>query len=146
MAKIVIKPQVGGLNRIEGVNFQQVLQHSEELERKGQYASACEMRFDAVQQYMDIAGEESSFLDWEDRNSQALIELCYRSAVDHLQIGEVEMAVALWESVIDMDEEDHLEANVMLAFSYVAIEDWDCLESARFDISPKMPEYHLLQL
>lgn len=146
MAKVVIKPQSGGVVRVEGVNYSQLLSRTQELERKGEYASACEMRFDAVQHFLDSAGEEPIMLDWEDQNSRALLEMIYRSAADHLQIGELEMALALWECVTDMDEEDHFEANVMLAFCYVAVEDWDCLESARFDISPKTAEYHLLQL
>ena len=146
MAKIVIRPQSGGLVRVEGVNYAQLLRRCEEQERGGNYASACEARFDAVQAFLDRVGEEPVALDWEDQNSRSLLELIYRSASDHLQIGELEMAVALWESVIDMDEEDHFEATMILAFCYVALEDWDCLESARFDISPKMPEYHLLQL
>ena len=146
MAKIVIRPQSGDLVRVEGVNYAQLLRRCEEQERGGNYASACETRFDAVQAFLDRVGEEPVALDWEDQNSRSLLELIYRSASDHLQIGELEMAVALWESVIDVDEEDHFEATMILAFCYVALEDWDCLESARFDISPKMPEYHLLQL
>ena len=146
MAKIIIKPQGGGVVRVEGVDYSRVLRRGEELESQGEYAAACELRFDAVQRFMDTVGEESPRLDWEDKNTRSLIELCYRSAADHLQVGETEMAAALWECVIDMDEEDHFEANVMLAFVYVALEDWDCLESARFSISSKTPEYHLLAL
>lgn len=146
MARVEIKPQGSGVMRVEGVDYARLLRQAEEKELKGQYAEACELRFDAVQKFLDQAGEEPLTLDWEDKNSRALIELFYRSASDHLQIGEVEMAVALWECVTDFDEEDHFEANVMLAFSYVSLEDWDCLESARFSISPKTPEYHLLTL
>ena len=146
MARVEIKPQGSGVMRVEGVDYTRLLRQAEEKELKGRYAVACELRFDAVQKFLDQAGEEPLTLDWEDKNSRALIELFYRSASDHLQIGEVEMAVALWECVTDFDEEDHFEANVMLAFSYVSLEDWDCLESARFSISPKTPEYHLLTL
>ena len=48
--------------------------------------------------------------------------------------------------VIDFDEEDHLQATIMLAFCYVELEDYDCLESVISDISPKTAEYSLLML
>jgi hypothetical protein len=74
------------------------------------------------------------------------MELLYSAAADQLAIGEVEMAVALWESLAALDEEDHMSVSVPLAFCYVDLQDYDCLEEVMFDISPKTPEYHLLQL
>ena len=66
MAKILIKPQGGGVVRVEGVDYSRVLWRGEELESQGEYAAACELRFDAVQRFMDTVGEESPMLDWED--------------------------------------------------------------------------------
>jgi hypothetical protein len=45
-----------------------------------------------------------------------------------------------------LDQEDHMNVSVPLAFCYVVLEDFDCLESVMFDISPKRAEYHLLML
>lgn len=146
MKKASLKPTASGLWQIQGGLFDQSLQHSSRLEREGKWAEACEMRFEGAQQLLDLVGEEPTPLDWNDQNSRSAMELLYRSAADHLAIGEVEMAVALWESLLEMDEEDHFEAIVLLAFAYVEIEDFDCLESAMFDISTKSPEYHLLTL
>lgn len=146
MKKASLRPTASGLWQIQGGLFDQSLQHSSRLEREGKWAGACEMRFEGAQQLLDLVGEEPTPLDWNDQNSRSAMELLYRSAADHLAIGEVEMAVALWESLLEMDEEDHFEAIVLLAFAYVEIEDFDCLESAMFDISTKSPEYHLLTL
>ena len=146
MKKASVRPTASGLWQIQGGSFDQMLQHSSRLEREGKWAEACEMRFEAAQQLLDLVGEEPITLDWNDQSSRSAMELLYRSAADHLAIGEVEMAVALWESLLEMDEEDHYEAIVLLAFAYVEIEDFDCLESALFDISTKSPEYHLLTL
>lgn len=129
-----------------GEVFVDILQRSQRMEQSGAWAEACQLRFDGAQQLLDIIGDEPPRLDWNDKTSRAAMELLYRSAADNLLVGEVEMAVALWESLLELDEEDHLEAVVPLAFAYVEIEDYDCLESALFDISTKSPEYHLLML
>lgn len=146
MAKVVVRPAGMGLWHVEGGRYSEILQRTRRLEREGKVMEACEVRFDSVQALLNAAGEEGVRLDWNDEQSRAAMEVLYRSAADHLLIGEVEMAVALWESLLDFDEEDHLEAVVPLAFAYVEIEDFECLESAMFDISPKSPEYQLLLL
>jgi hypothetical protein len=74
------------------------------------------------------------------------MELLYLSAADHLSIGEIETATTLWEQLLALDEEDHLEAVVMLSLCYILLEDWECLEDALFNISTKSPEYHLINL
>ena len=74
------------------------------------------------------------------------MELLYASAADHLAVGDVEMAVAIWERLTDCDEDDRLEAVVMLAFCYPVLEEWDCFDDAMFDVPMKSPEYSLLTL
>lgn len=129
-----------------GECFVDILRRSERMEQNGTWAEACELRFEGAQYLLEIVGEDDVRLDWNDKESRAAMELLYRSAADNLLVGEIEMAVALWESLLDLNEEDHLEAVVPLAFAYVEIEDYECLENALFDISPKSPEYHLLML
>ena len=75
-----------------------------------------------------------------------LCEALYASAADHLAVGDVEMAVAIWERLTDCDEEDRLEAVVMLAFCYPVLEEWECFDDAMFDVPMKSPEYSLLTL
>lgn len=131
----------------DGGQFGELLKLTNRKEREGEWAKACEMRFEGAQELLDVVGEDGGVrLDWNDASSRAAMEVLYRSAGDHLLVGEVEMAVALWESLLELDEEDHFEAIVPLAFAYVEIEDYECLESALFDISTKSPEYHLLML
>lgn len=146
MDKVTISPISTGLWQVDGEWFNDILRRSQRMEREGKMAQACELRFEGAQQLLEAVGDEAMRLDWNDKASQAAMELLYRSAADHMMIGEVEMAAALWESLLELDEEDHLEAVVPLAFAYVEIEDFDCLDSAMFDISPKSAEYQLLLL
>ena len=146
MNKITLQPTSSGLWHIEGIDCSRILRTSQNLERQDRWADACEYRAEKVQLLLDAAGEESVPLDWNDASSRAALELIYASAIDYFSIDEVEMATALWERVIDFDEEDHLQATIMLAFCYVELEDYDCLESVLSDISPKTAEYSLLQL
>ena len=147
MKNVEIVPVSAELWRVEGGDiFSDVLRRSQRMEREGKWAEACELRFEAAQQLLELSEEEGVRLDWNDKASRAAMELLYNSAADNLLVGEVETAVALWESLLEFDEEDHFEAVVPLAFAYVEIEDYDCLESALFDISTKSPEYHLLML
>lgn len=146
MQRVEILPISTGLWQVEGEYFSNLLSRTQRLECGGKFTEACELRFGGAQQLLEAASDEGVRLDWNHKESRAAMEVLYRSAADHLLIGEVEMAVALWESLLDFDEEDHMEAVVPLAFAYVEIEDFDCLESAMFDISPKSPEYQLLLL
>ena len=146
MNKIRLQPTSSGLWHVEGIDCSRVLRTSQNLERQGRWADACECRADAVQQLLDAVGEDSVQLDWNDALSRAAVELIYASAIDYFGIDDVETATTLWESVVDFDEEDHLQATIMLAFCYVELEDYDCLESVVSDISPKTAEYSLLML
>lgn len=129
-----------------GEKLSSLLRRSRSLEAEGQIAEACEMRLEGVEALLNAIGEEDVRLNWDDRDSRSAMELLYYSAADHLSIGEVETATTLWEQLLTLDEEDHLEAVVMLALCYIILEDWECLEDALFNISTKSPEYHLITL
>lgn len=147
MEKLSIKPSASGLARIDGgEKFGSALRRSQALDREGRAEEACRMRFDAVQRLDDLLGDDPVALDWADGATRSCLELIYASAADHFAIGDAEMAAALWERLLELDEEDHTEAVVMLAFCYVELEDYDCLDDALFDISSKSPEYSLLAL
>ena len=146
MAKITIHPNSSGEIRLGGDYFIKQLRRSREIESKGLYSEACEARLEAVEALLDVIGDEGPAFDWEDENSRSALELLYMSGVDHLGIGELDTSTALWEILSDRDEEDHFATSIPLAFCYVVLEDFDCLESVMFDISPKRAEYHLLML
>ena len=141
--KIVVRPTSSGLWHVEGGGFDDLLRRAAE---KDNWADAADMRFEGVQRLLDAIPDEDVMLDWADGATRDAMELIYASAADHLSVGEVEMAAALWENLAAMDEEDHMSVNILLAICYIELEDYDCLEEAMFDISPKSPEYHLLNL
>ena len=143
MRKIVVRPTSSGLWHVEGGGFGDLLRRAAEKE---EWADAADMRFEGVQRLLDAIPDEDVMLDWADGATRDAMELIYASAADHLSVGEVEMAAALWENLAAMDEEDHMSVNILLAICYIELEDYDCLEEAMFDISPKSPEYHLLNL
>ena len=143
MRKIVVRPTSSGLWHVEGGGFGDLLRRAAEKEK---WADAADMRFEGVQRLLDAIPDEDVMLDWADGATRDAMELIYASAADHLSVGEVEMAAALWENLAAMDEEDHMSVNILLAICYIELEDYDCLEEAMFDISPKSPEYHLLNL
>lgn len=121
------------------------LRRSREREKES-WPAAADMRFEAVQRLVDALGEEEVHLDWDDAPTRSAMELLYAAGADQLLVGEVETAVALWETLLAVDEEDHLSVSVPLAFGYVELEDFDCWEEMMFSISSKSPEYHLLTL
>ena len=56
------------------------------------------------------------------------------------------MAAGLMEMLLDLDPEDHLEATTPLAFSYVALEEYELFGEVINDISDKYPEKEILKL
>ncbi|MBQ8437499.1 MAG: tetratricopeptide repeat protein [Alistipes sp.] len=143
MARITINPTSSGLWHVDGLGDE--LRRSREREKES-WAAAADMRFEAVQRLVDVLGEEEVHLDWEHRPTRAAMELLYAAAADQFVVGETETAAALWEMLLEVDEEDHMSVSVLLAFCYVELEDYDCWDEMMFSISPKTPEYHLLTL
>ena len=143
MQRIKIVPSASGEYQIATPDF---IGFKQSMLKVKDWAQVAEKRFEMVQQFLDSIDDEDLSLDWEHSNTRAAIETIYASAIDSLSIGEVEIAAALWENLMSMDQEDHMSVSVPLAFCYVVLEDFDCFESVMFDISTKRPEYHLLTL
>lgn len=143
MQRIKITPSASGEYQIAAPDF---VGFKQSLLKINDWAQAAEKRFEMVQQLLDSMGDDDMPLDWEHSNTRAAIETIYASAIDSLSVGEIEIAAALWENLMGLDQEDHMNVSVPLAFCYVVLEDFDCLESVMFDISPKRAEYHLLML
>lgn len=147
MIRLKLRPVTTDYMAIEGGDkLTSLLRRSQQLESQGKIAEACELRLEGVEALLKAIGEEDIRLNWDDKDSRSAMELLYASAADHLAIGEVETATTIWEQLLAIDEEDRLEAVVMVALCYVALEDWECLEEALFNISTKSPEYHLITL
>ena len=96
MGSFSVRPSASGLLRLSGGGFARTLRMAAECEREGRREEACRMRFEAVQRLIDGLDDDAR-LDWEDGEARAAMELLYASAADHLSVGDVEMAVAIWE-------------------------------------------------
>lgn len=145
MEKFSVRPTASGLLRLSGGDFAGAQRRARACEREGRDQEACRIRFEAVQRLIDGLDDDAR-LDWDDAEARAAMELLYASAADHLAVGDVEMAAAIWERLMDCDEEDRMEAVVMLAFCYPLMGEWECFDEAMFDIPMKSPEYSLLTL
>ncbi len=119
-------------------NFSSILTRAAELQADGDVAEACNLRFRAIQDLQELLPEDDEIcLEWEHRNTQAAIELVNLSAVDHFLIGDYELSSALLELSLEIDGEDHLEASNLLAYCYLALEEYELFDEVINDISDK---------
>lgn len=116
-------------------------EHVEALVAEGRYDEACEARYEAFQLLVDALPEEEAMpLRWEHANSRAAVSVLYGSAVDHFRIGDLEMAMAQLELLLDCDPEDHFESVNLLALCYVAMEEWELFDDLLIDLTDKSAE------
>ncbi|MFI3288886.1 MAG: tetratricopeptide repeat protein [Rikenellaceae bacterium] len=128
-------------------NFAQILNKSQYLQSKGSIEEACNLRFEAVQTLQEILGDEDEvWLEWGDENSRSAIEILHLSAIDHFLINDFEMSSALLEMALDLDPEDHLECSNLLAYDYLAMEEYELFDEVINDISDKYASRTLLLL
>lgn len=122
-------------------NFIRAKERIDELDRAGRYAEACEARYQGFQLLADALPEDEPMpLRWEHANSRAAIMILHGSAIDHFRIGDLEMAMAQLELLLDCDPEDHLEAINLLALCYATVEEWDLYDEVELDLTDKSAE------
>ena len=85
-------------------------------------------------------------LRWEHANSRAAIVVLHGSAMDHFRIGDLEMAMAQLEMLLDCDPEDHMEGVNMLALCYIAMEEWEAYADIEIDLTEKSAEAVLARM
>lgn len=130
-----------------GIHFGRELERSHELERQGDIEGACNVRYDAFQQLMELIPDSTDIeLEWDDRDSRDAMLTVNYSAIDHFLLGDFEMSAAMLEMLLELDPEDHLEASIQLAYSYVALEEWELFDEVINDVSDKHPDKDLLVL
>lgn len=56
------------------------------------------------------------------------------------------MCAAMLEMLLELDPEDHLEATIRLAYSYLAMEEYDSFDDIANDISDKFADKEILTL
>lgn len=136
--KITLKPTENQNCIILGGDFQKTLDRALRLEEEGNFEGACDMRYKAFQQIVEVLPEEDAVeLDFSHPNTRAAIEIVYGSAVDNFLAGDVELATAQLELLLECDSEDHIEATQQLALCYIALEEWECLDDIIPDLSDK---------
>lgn len=138
MGKITLKPTENQNFILLGGEFAKTLDHAHHLESEGDFEGACNLRYKAFQQIVDILPEdEAAELDFSHPNTRAAIEIIYGSAVDNFLAGDVELSAAQLELLLECDSEDHIEATPQLALCYIALEEWECLEDILPDLGDK---------
>lgn len=137
MVKITLKPTENQNFILLGGDFQKTLDYAHKQESEGDFEGACNTRYKAFQQIVEVLPEEEVVeLDFSHQNTRAAIEIVYGSAVDNFLAGDVELSAAQLELLLECDSEDHIEATPQLALCYIALEEWACLE----DIIPDLGE------
>jgi tetratricopeptide (TPR) repeat protein len=122
-------------------NFIRHKEHIDALIAEGRYAEACEARYQAFQLLADALPEDEPMpLRWEHANSRAALVILHGSAMDHFRIGDLEMAMAQLELLLDCDPEDHMEGINLLALCYIAMEEWEAYEDIEIDLTEKSAE------
>ena len=122
-------------------NFAKHKEYIDALIAEGRYAEACEARYQAFQLLAEALPEDEAMpLRWEHTNSRAAILILHGSAMDHFRIGDLEMAMAQLEMLLDVDPEDHLEGINLLALCYIAMEEWEAYEDIEIDLTEKSAE------
>lgn len=138
MKKITLKPTENQNYILLGGAFQTVLDQALHMEEEGNFEGACDTRYQAFQQIVDVLPEDDAVeLDFSHANTRAAIEIIYSSAVDNFLTGDVELAAAQLELLLECDSEDHIEATPQLALCYIALEEWECLEEILPDLGDK---------
>lgn len=128
-------------------DFIDALAVSRRQESERDFEGACGTRLESLQLLIDIIPDEGEItLEWDDANSQAAIVTGYWSGIDHFLIGDWEMAAAIFEMVLEVDPEDHMEATVPLAYTYVALEEYDSLDEVINDVNDKFADKVILNL
>lgn len=128
-------------------DFRKTLDEAARLQQEGQVERACNLRFQAFQRLMEILpDDEEVILEWNHRNSRAVLELLHATAVDHFLIGDYELSAAQLELLMELDPEDHLEAATLLAFDYQAMDEQELFDEVINDVSDKHADRVILLL
>lgn len=148
--ELQFNPTSDQMFELEGRGKYNFLRHKERVDSlvaEGCYMEACEARYEAFQLLAEALPEDEPMpLRWEHANSRAAVSILYGSAVDHFRIGDLEMAMAQLEMLLDCDPEDHFEGVNLLALCYVAMEEWELFDDLVIDLTDKSAEAVIARL
>ena len=137
MAKITLKPTENQNFILLGGDFSKIVDRAHSQESEGDFEGACNTRYKAFQQIVELLPDDAVELDFSHANTRAAIEIIYGSAVDNFLAGDVELSAAQLELLLECDSEDHIEATPQLALCYIALEEWECLDEIIPDLGDK---------
>ena len=119
-------------------DFTRILSHCKQLQQRGEVEQACNERYQAFQRIVALLSDDEEInLEWNDPNTRAALKIIYASAIDHFLISDFEMSAAMLELLCELDPEDHMEAVILLAFNYLAMEEYELFDEVSYDISDK---------
>jgi hypothetical protein len=128
-------------------DFRKVLDEATRQQQAGCIEKACNLRFQGFQRLMELLPEdEEIILEWNHRNSRAVLELLHATAVDHFLIRDYELSAAQLELLMELDPEDPLEAATLLAFDYQAMDEQELFDEVINDVSDKQADRLILLL
>lgn len=128
-------------------DFERELERSRRQEAEHDFEGACNTRFHSFQHLVELIPEdEEVVLEWEDDASRAAMITGYCSGIDHFLLGDWDMAAAIFEMLLEMDPEDHMEASVNLAYTYLAMQEFDSFDEVVNDVNDKHVDKVLLEL
>lgn len=128
-------------------HFGRAIELSQRQEAGGDIEKACNTRFEAFQNLMELIPDTTDMeFDWDDENSRDALTLIYFSAIDHFLVGDFEMCAAMLEMLLELDPEDHFEASKRLAYAYAALEEWELFDEVINDVGDKEPDKGLLAM
>jgi hypothetical protein len=149
----LLRPTGEGTYRVEYApageefDFEKELDRSRRQEAEGDFEGACNTRFHAFQRLVELVpDDEEVVLEWEDGASQAAMVTGYCSGIDHFLLGDWEMAAAILEMLQEVDPEDHLDSSVILAYTYLAMEEYELFDEVINDVNDKHVDKVLLTL
>jgi hypothetical protein len=128
-------------------DFADALALSRKQETQKDFEAACNTRLHSFQRLVELIPDEGeTILEWEDDNSQAAMLTGYCSGIDHFLAGDWEMAAAILEMLLELDPEDHLEATMPLAYTYLAMEEFESFDEIINDVNDKHIDKVILTL
>ena len=149
MTSIHFDPLPNGLFRITGgAAFEAAWTLAQQHTAAGKFREACQVRFEACGRLLESLPDDDEVppLDFEKQENRYPLFLLHASAIDHLLIGDYDTAAALLETLLDLDEEDHLEATQTLAWCYLALDEPESYAALRPDLDEKSAEKALAEI
>lgn len=128
---ITFTPAGDNLFNIESdLDFKALLNQSEKLLEEGDVEGACQLRLNTAIAALEAidSQDDDVELDMENTDNHPFVEIISNSGLDHYLICDFDTAAAMFETVLELDSEDHLGVIAPLAYCYVALEEQESLE------------------